>query len=96
MDGVKNDMVALFGMGDYLSEFDALSIIYDSDYSDAVQEKLSYAFTVISKVGYKAYCNMELALLEKLCIEDLCNYRPTFSGILIAGYDSYPTILISS
>lgn len=66
MDGVRNDMVVLFGMGDYLSESDALSIIYNSDYSDAVQEKLSYAFTMISKAGYKAYYNMELGLLEKL------------------------------
>ncbi|MGD9581992.1 MAG: hypothetical protein AB7V50_11515, partial [Vampirovibrionia bacterium] len=64
MDGIVNDLKILFGQGDYLTDLDALGIIFTADYSEDLQEKLSVFYESVKYYGYRSYVEIEVALLK--------------------------------
>jgi len=64
MKNIVKDMLLLFGKGDYLSDTEALSRIYQSKYSEAVQDDLSIMYENIKCVGYQKYIETEIGILK--------------------------------
>lgn len=64
MKNIVKEMLLLFGKGDYLSDTEALSRIYQSKYSEAVQDDLSVMYENIKCVGYGKYIETEIGILK--------------------------------
>lgn len=63
MDNIVKEMRLMFGKGDYLSDTDALSRIYQSKHSEKVQNELGVMYENIKCIGYKNYIETQIGLL---------------------------------
>ena len=66
MDSVRQDMLLLFGKGNYYSDLHALTCIYDSVFSESVKDELSGMYSMVKGMGYKKYIDAEVARLNYL------------------------------